>query len=69
MKDFVIITNIIPVDSKNRGIVNIKIQPVLLGLPRFKQFYDLQFNQMKKDIPNLMRLDFYYFQIVSPYIN
>jgi hypothetical protein len=69
MKDFVIITNIIPVDYNNQGISNIKIQPVLLGLPRFRYFYKIKFNQMKKDIPNLMRLDFYYFQIVSPYIN
>ena len=69
MKAYVIITDIIPIDWKNRRITHLHVAPILLSLPHFKKFYDLKMSILKAEMPDIARLDFFYLTIDSPYLN
>jgi hypothetical protein len=68
MSDFVVISEIIPVSSDNERICFLKIRPKLMQLSSFRKFYDLQFKLLKKNCPHLLRLDFCYHIVKSPYV-
>ena len=69
MKEFALITEIIPISHNNERITKILILPKLISLPSFRKFYELQFSIIKKDFPQLARLDFYSILMDSPYLS
>jgi hypothetical protein len=69
MKSFVIITDIIPINYKNERVCSFQIIPVLLAITSFRKFYDLKLNLIKKEYEQVCRLDFFYIEIFSSYLN
>ena len=69
LKNFALITDIIPINREGMRISNMKILPVLVHFEHFKKFYNLKYALVKRDIPNVIRLDFTYIELISPYLN